>query len=106
MLPELMDGLNIASKLTPYKIWNGGKIWFSYQLSRLTGNPVHMGLPISISFEPTTSCNLRCPQCPSGLREFTRDTGMLKDDFFKGVIDEFAPTWPILSFSPKPLKGL
>ena len=71
---------------------------FSYQLSRITGKPAHMGLPISISFEPTTSCNLRCPQCPSGLREFTRDTGILKDDFFKEVIDEFAPHLAYLTF--------
>lgn len=46
------------------------------------------GLPVSISFEPTTSCNLRCPECPSGLRAFTRNTGMLKEDFFRKTIDE------------------
>ena len=45
------------------------------------------GLPISISIEPTTSCNLRCPECPSGLRSFTRDTGMLNENFFKETID-------------------
>jgi len=39
-----------------------------------------------VSIEPTTSCNLRCPQCPSGLREFTRPTGMLKEDFFQSLI--------------------
>ncbi len=98
MSGKLTDSLNIASKLTPYKIWNGWKVLYSYQLSRMTGKPAHMGLPISISFEPTTSCNLRCPQCPSGLREFTRETGMLKDDFFKGVIDEFAPHLTYLTF--------
>lgn len=32
---------------------------------------------MSLSIEPTTSCNLRCPECPSGLRSFTRPTGML-----------------------------
>ncbi len=45
-------------------------------------------MPISISFEPTTSCNLRCPECPSGLRSFTRPTGMLDTEFFKKTIDE------------------
>ena len=45
------------------------------------------GLPVSISIEPTTSCNLRCPECPSGLRSFTRDTGMLNENFFKETID-------------------
>lgn len=46
------------------------------------------GYPISISFEPTNFCNLRCPECPSGLRSFTRPTGMLQTDFFRATIDE------------------
>lgn len=52
------------------------------------GKPVQWGLPISISFEPTTSCNLRCPECPSGLRAFTRPTGMLESSFFRETIDD------------------
>ena len=43
---------------------------------------------MSISFEPTTSCNLQCPECPSGLREFTIPRGMLKRDFFAKTIDD------------------
>jgi radical SAM protein with 4Fe4S-binding SPASM domain len=41
-----------------------------------------------MAIEPTTSCNLRCPECPSGLRQFTRPTGMLEPAFFKKTIDE------------------
>ncbi len=44
-------------------------------------------MPLSISFEPTTSCNLRCPECPSGLRQFSRAKGMLDSTFFKKTID-------------------
>jgi len=36
-----------------------------------------MGLPFSLSIEPTTACNLGCPECPSGLKKFTRPTGKL-----------------------------
>jgi len=39
--------------------------------------PERMHWPMSLSVEPTTACNLRCPECPSGLRSFTRPTGML-----------------------------
>lgn len=56
------------------------------------------GLPMSISFEPTTSCNLRCPECPSGLRSFTRPTGMLDPSLFNSVIDQLAPTLSYLTF--------
>ena len=34
-------------------------------------------MPFSLSIEPTTACNLRCPECPSGLKQFTRPTGKL-----------------------------
>ena len=82
------DTVNLISKLNFAKVWNAYKVWGSYQLSKLTGKPIQWGLPISISFEPTTSCNLRCPECPSGLREFTRPTGMLQKDFFRQTIDD------------------
>lgn len=82
------DSLNFLSKLTIRRTWNAVKVLGSYYLSKWTHKPVQWGYPISISFEPTTSCNLRCPECPSGLRAFTRPTGMLQKDFFSKTIDE------------------
>src|SRR6187200_405178 len=84
---NLNDTINLLSKLTFRRIWNAGKVLSSFYISKWTRQPIQWGYPISISFEPTTSCNLRCPECPSGLREFTRPTGMLKKDFFKETID-------------------
>jgi radical SAM protein with 4Fe4S-binding SPASM domain len=82
------DTMNLLSGLTLTRSWNALKVYSSYFLSRLTGRPIQWGLPISVSFEPTTSCNLRCPECPSGLRAFTRPTGMLEKSFFEKTIDE------------------
>lgn len=82
------DSINFLKKLTVRRVWNASKVLASFYVSRITKKPVQWGLPMSISFEPTTSCNLRCPECPSGLREFTRPTGMLKQDFFKQTIDD------------------
>jgi radical SAM protein with 4Fe4S-binding SPASM domain len=86
----MTDGLNFLSKLTIRKAWNAGKVVSSYLFSKWSKKPFHWGMPISISFEPTTSCNLRCPECPSGLRSFTRPTGMLDAEFFKAKIDEIS----------------
>ena len=85
---NINDGINFLSKLSAARIWNATKVYSSYYLSRLLGKPIQWGYPIAISFEPTTSCNLRCPECPSGLRAFTRPTGMLKKDFFTQTIDD------------------
>ena len=82
------DSINFLTKLTVRRIWNASKVLSSFYVSRLLKKPVQWGLPISISFEPTTSCNLRCPECPSGLRDFTRPTGMLEKDFFRQTIDD------------------
>lgn len=82
------DSFNLLSKLTFKRITNGIKVLASFYASRLLNKPIQWGYPVSISFEPTTSCNLRCPECPSGLRAFTRPTGMLEENFFKTTIDE------------------
>ena len=46
------------------------------------------GVPFNVSIEPTTTCNLGCPECPSGLKNFTRPTGNLDYPFFKNTLDE------------------
>ena len=95
---NLADGLRFVSKQSPRRIWNIARVVSSFYLSKWTGKAIHRGLPISISFEPTTSCNLRCPECPSGLRSFTRPTGMLQEELFKKTIDQLAPTLSYLIF--------
>lgn len=84
----IKDALNFVSKLTPRRLWNMTKLVASFYVTKWTRKPVQWGLPMTISVEPTTACNLRCPECPSGLRAFTRPTGNLKADFFKSTIDE------------------
>lgn len=85
---NINDSINLLSKLSFKRVWNGCKVLASYYWSIWTNKPKQWGYPVSISFEPTTSCNLRCPECPSGLRAFTRPTGMLKKDFFRETIDD------------------
>lgn len=67
---------------------NAQALYRSYKKARKTGIPEIKGMPLSISIEPTTACNLGCPECPSGLKQFTRDTGNLKLDFFRKTLQE------------------
>ena len=69
------------------KVWNLVSLFASFHLSRLLRRPLHWGMPAKLGIEPTTSCNLRCPECPSGLRAFTRPTGMLDLPAFKRMLD-------------------
>lgn len=95
---HLRDSLNYLSKLNWPKIRNGLGVVRSYYHSRRTKSPVHRALPVSISIEPTTACNLGCPECPSGLRAFTRETGNLRIENFKRWIDELAPHLTYINF--------
>lgn len=85
---NIADGLNFFAKLNNRKIANAIKLYASYKISLLLKRPVHWGKPVVMEIEPTTSCNLRCPQCPSGLREFSRNTGMLDLPLYRKIIDE------------------
>lgn len=49
-------------------------------------------MPISYSIEPTNHCNLKCPECPSGLGILTRPLGLLKLSEFRKLIDQISDT--------------
>ncbi len=85
---QTSDTINFISKLSFKRLLNLSKLILSFYYSKYSGKVVHGGKPVSISIEPTTTCNLRCPECPSGLRAFSRPTGDLDKNFFKKTIDE------------------
>jgi len=84
----IIDGLHYLKSLSPKRFINALKIFLSYHISKRLKKNYHSGYPIAISIEPTTSCNLRCPECPSGLRSFSRPIGMLAPELNKSIIDQ------------------
>jgi radical SAM protein with 4Fe4S-binding SPASM domain len=98
MKSTFQDAFNLTSKLTIKKVFNALQTLLSYFFSKWQKKANHWGMPISLSFEPTTSCNLRCPECPSGLRSFTRPIGMLQEELFKKTIDELKDRLIYLTF--------
>ncbi len=84
------DKLNILSKTSPAKVLNLLALWLSFYLTKWFKRPIVWGLPYTLSIEPTTACNLGCPECPSGLRSFTRDTGNLKSEHLNIWMNELS----------------
>ena len=78
-------------KLTFRKVFNAVKIYLSYIFSIIFKFSKRWGYPVSISIEPTATCNLHCPECPSGTDELTRFKGNIDFSLFRKVIDETAP---------------
>jgi len=101
---SIADTTHFLSSLTPLRLWNMLQVYSSYHITRLLKRPVQWGMPMTISIEPTTACNLRCPECPSGLRAFSRPTGNLKSNFFRETINQLASrlTWLIFYFQGEP----
>lgn len=83
-----MSNRVLISKLSFKKIWNVFLLRFSYRLGQITKKPNVFGTPVSVSIEPTTACNLSCPECPSGLKQFTRKTGNLKVEMNRNILNE------------------
>jgi len=77
---------------------NAWRVYSSFRKAQKNRIPEINGLPISLSIEPTTACNLRCPECPSGLRSFTRPTGKLSPELFQKLMDEIGDTLFYLIF--------
>ncbi len=92
------DGYVYVKTLKVKRLLNALLIYGSYFLSKWTKKNHHKGLPIAVSLEPTTSCNLRCPECPSGLRSFTRPIGMLEPMLNKSLIDQLKSTLTYITY--------
>lgn len=84
--------INLIKYFTLRRAINVLKIVGSFGISRITRKPVVWGMPVSYSIEPTNHCNLKCPECPSGLGALTRPLGLLKLDDFKNWIDQIKNT--------------
>lgn len=87
-MKQIKDTYNILKHLTFFRVWNMLLLYVSYRWSRIRKKVVHKGLPFTLSIEPTTACNLGCPECPSGLKKFTRPTGKLNLDLHENLLNQ------------------
>jgi radical SAM protein with 4Fe4S-binding SPASM domain len=90
MITSFNDYISLSRMATPARIFNAMLVWLSFWWSRIFHAPVHWGKPMSVSIEPTTACNLGCPECPSGLRIFSRDTGNISENNYHHWLDQMA----------------
>lgn len=85
---QWQTGIALVRYLSIRKILNLFLLYASFQISRVVKKPFMWGRPSTLSIEPTTSCNLRCPECPSGLRSFTRPTGMISKELYSEIVSQ------------------
>lgn len=84
-----VDEIRIVFQLlTIRKVTNYLLLHIGFYLSKIFKRPIVLAYPFAVSIEPTTACNLECPACPSGIREFTRPTGNMKTEVFEKIIQQ------------------
>lgn len=88
MVGKISDGLNIARRITFTRLFNLIQLKTSFLLAKHLKRPVVWGKPYAVSIEPTTACNLACPECPSGLKQFTRPTGKLTLELNQHILEQ------------------
>lgn len=82
----------ISRALTLKKLFNLWLLKQSYLIAIITRRYVHWGMPANISVEPTSLCNLACPECPSGNGALTRRRGNMTFSDFRKYIDPYIST--------------
>jgi len=100
----LLNRIKLLRALTPSRIINYLKLQTGYFFSGFSANPKQWAMPVAVSVEPTTACNLRCPECPTGTRTLHRAPGSIGFDDFKTIINKLPrqTTWLTLYFQGEP----
>jgi radical SAM protein with 4Fe4S-binding SPASM domain len=63
----------------------------SFLTSSIIGKPLISAMPVTVSFELTNNCNLKCPECASGSGQVNRDRGFMDVGLYNKVISELRP---------------
>ncbi len=70
------------------KFLNLLKVFGSYTVSNILRKPYVAGYPHVLTIEPTSLCNLKCPQCPTGISSLDRDEGYMDTALYREILDE------------------
>ena len=99
-----MDVYSFLRKITIRKICNFLLLGLSYLLSILLKKHFLWGYPSGLAIEPSSLCNLSCPECPAGTNNGSEEKGFMGMELFNKVLDETSPylTFLTLYFQGEP----
>lgn len=83
----LLEFYAILSVLTFKRVTNLLRVLFFYILSRITKKVYSAFDPLAISIEPINVCNLKCPECPTGVGVLKRARGQMTLEKYKHVLN-------------------
>lgn len=101
----LRDAWSLLRSLTPARLWNLMLLYGAEVMSRIRKEAILAGSPAYVHIEPTSFCNLHCPECPTGLGLLQRPRGRITVKTFETFLDTLAPKafYLTLYFQGEPL---
>ena len=82
------------------RVINALNVLTSLAISNITKKNIVWGAPFILNIEPTVSCNLRCPQCATGMGLVERYESSMSFDLYKQIIDElWEQIWYLLLYN-------
>ncbi|MCU4155913.1 SPASM domain-containing protein [Carboxylicivirga sp. A043] len=73
------------------RLSNALKLIYSYLQSYLKQHVGLHGKPMAFSIEPTSSCNLKCPECPTGANLLKRPRGLMDIRHYRQLLQQLSP---------------
>lgn len=91
-IPELIRYyLTFMKTLNLRRLTNLLLVESGFLMSRIYRKVIIIGNPWAASIEPTTSCNLRCPECPTGMQSLKRSKGNMNMEVFRKILEKLSP---------------
>lgn len=95
-----IDWTLVAKAASAKRIINGIQSITGLALSSIVKKCFVWGVPPIVTIEPTIRCNLRCPQCITGMGKVQREQNDLSLDIFKQIIEEIGDRiWYLLLYN-------
>ncbi|MBC8182025.1 SPASM domain-containing protein [candidate division KSB1 bacterium] len=92
--------ISVFKAATFRKTINSLKVITSLFLSKILKQNFVWGTPFIINIEPTVVCNLKCPQCITGMGKIKRDSSFLSYKLYKQILDELGNNlWYLLLYN-------
>jgi len=87
----LLESLAVIKTITFRRLMNLFCLIYSYLKSYYTRKTQLKGKPFAFAIEPTSICNLKCPECPTGANLLKRPRGTMDLSLFRKLLLELSP---------------
>jgi len=80
----------LIKAFTFFRLVNALKVSLSYFWSRVSRRVLVIGKPIALGIEPTSICNLQCPECPTGANLLKRPRGSITVEHYRAMVNQLS----------------